>query len=65
VTIKIQKEDLLWHQEKKVPAMEEGRSSPVAEEEWAAAGLSAPEESAFAPIAEKKSPTSAERLALK
>ena len=65
MTIKIQKEDLLWHQEKKIPAMEEDSSFPVAEEEWAGAAVSALGGSVFAPIAEKKSPTSAERLALK
>ena len=45
--------------------MEEARSFPVAEEEWVAAVVSAQEGSAFVPIVEKKSPTSAGRRALK
>jgi len=65
VTIKTRKEEKLWHQEKKVLAMEEARSFPVAEEEWVAAVVSAQEGSAFVPIVEKKSPTSAGRRALK
>lgn len=65
MTIKFKKEDLLWHEEKKVDARGEDKSFPVAEEEWAGAGVSALEESAFAPTAERKSPTSAEPLALK
>jgi hypothetical protein len=45
---------MLWRQEDRELAAEEGRRLPDVEEEWAAVAVSGPEEIVFAPVAEKK-----------
>jgi hypothetical protein len=56
---------MLWCQEDREPAEEEDRVLPDAGGEWAEAGASVPEETVFAPIAAKRSPTNEGRRALR
>jgi hypothetical protein len=56
---------MLWRQEDREPAEEEDRSLPDAGGEWAEAAASAPEETVFALIAAKRSPTNEGRRALR